>query len=390
MNRKPRIALFAPSAPHFVMTLKGFKEGFEAAGAEVHVGWPLLDARMLTAFVASFRPDLLFEINRTRDQIAGLEGNVLHAAWFEAGRYETASIADGLGGSDWLYFMLPPELMGLDLSSVRDWSYLWPGVDPGIFYRDGSQAEKWDLSLVGHLYPPLPEKLLETELRVDDIGVGPFGDFVELIGRLPLSSLPLTPSEVHAWLVEQCGYRGVRLDPGRLDGRSMFLFEELLLRLHSRRTVANAMLAVSGDVRFFGNAGWAMWSEYAPYYGGEILAPQALADVYRHSALNVHITPWPYHFRTFDCMGCGAAVMINRTGRHSIGPAFEQDFTPGEHYVEYGDDDFVEVARRMLHDAHDRRRIGAAAASLVAGAHTWRHRAIQILGDLGLGGYGLS
>lgn len=365
------------------MTLKGLKEGFEALGAEVHVGWPLLDARMLTAFVASFQPDLLFEINRTRDQIGGFDGKVLHAAWFEAGRYETASIAAGLGGSDWLYFMLPPELMGLDLASVHDWSYLWPGVDPRVFNPDGT-ARRWDLSLVGHLYPPLPAALLDAEMVAGGIGAGPFGAFVAMVDRLPLSALPLTPVEARARLADHCALQGVLLDPGQLDAHAMFLFEELLLRLRSRRIVADEMLAASADTRFFGNAGWALWPEYARHYGGEILTPQELAGVYRSSALNVHVTPWPYHFRTFDGMGCGAVMMINRTGRHAVGPVFERDFTPGEHYIEYDDGDFVEVAQRMLRDGDARTRIGAAAARRVAAAHTWRHRAAQILRDLEL------
>lgn len=383
MNRSPRIALFAPAAPHFVMTLKGLKEGFEALGAEVQVGWPPLDGRMLTTFVASFQPDLLFEVNRARDQIEEFDGKVLHAAWFEAGRYDTASIAGGLGGSDRLYVMLPPDLMGLDLSGTSDWSYLWPGVDPAVFHPAETPV-RWDLSLVGHLYPPPPSPLLEAELVADEAGAGPFGDFVEAVERLPLSGLPLTPAAFRALLTGHCAARGVPLDRDRLDERAMFLVDELMLRLRSRRIVADAMLRASGSTRFFGNAGWALWPDYARHYGGEILTPRALAGVYRASALNVHVTPWPYHFRTFDVMGCGGVVMINRTGRHAVGPVFEQDFTPGEHYVDYGDDDLPEVARRMLRDDAARRRIGAAAARRVVEAHTWRHRAARILGDLGL------
>jgi spore maturation protein CgeB len=272
--------------------------------------------------------------------------------------------------------------MGLDLAAVRDWSYLWPGIDPRIF-TPGRVARRWDLSLVGHLYPPLPAPLLDAEMVAGGIGAGPFGAFVEMVERLPLSALPLTPAEAHARLADHCARRGAPLNLGRLDARSMFLFEELLLRLRSRRIVADAMLAASSDTRFFGNAGWALWPDYARHYGGEILTPQDLAEVYRSSTLNVHVTPWPYHFRTFDAMGCGTVVMINRTGRHAVGPVFEQDFTPGEHYVEYGDDDFAEVARRMLRDDEARARIATAAAHRVAASHTWRHRAAQILCDLG-------
>lgn len=382
MARRPRIALFAPASPLYVNVLMGLRAGFAELGVDVHAGWPLPDGRMLSAFLGNFRPDAILEINRCRDQITGCAVPCRHLAWMQDFQYHGQRLLDRLGGSDLFYFMLPPDIYGIDPQTLPAWRYLWPGVNPGI-HRPAPAEPRWDLSLVGHMYPPPPDVVMQAIVEADGLPVGRFADFAESFFALPLGYADIRLDAIRDFLVEQCARGGVGIAREKLDGNALFLFDEVLLRIKDRRAVADAMLRVSSNLQFFGNAGWILWPDYARRYGGELVDPHDLAAVYRTSRLNVNNSAWPLHFRTLDAMGCSAAVMINNVHRPDVEEHFHADFQPGRHYVPYDAADFEEAARRGLRDEPARLRMGAEAARVVAARHLWRHRAEQILADLG-------
>ncbi|MDQ2104234.1 glycosyltransferase family protein [Azospirillum isscasi] len=381
MARRPRIALFAPASPLYVNVLMGLRAGFAELGVDAHAGWPLPDGRLLTAFLGNFRPDAILEINRCRDQITGCDVPCRHLAWMQDFQYEGQRLLDRFGGSDLFYFMLPPDIYGIDPETLPAWRYLWPGVNPDI-HHPALTEPRWDLSLVGHMYSPPPDTVMRATIEAGGQAVGTFAEFAEAFLASPIGYSDIRLRAVHGFLVEQCARRGVAVDPDTLDGNALFLFDEVLLRIKDRRAVADAMLRVSPNVRFFGGPGWVLWPDYARRYGGELVDPHDLAAVYRASRLNVNNSAWPLHFRTLDAMGCGGAVMINRLHRPDVDEHFHTDFQPGTHYVAYGPADFEEAAARTLRDDAARTRMGAAAARVIAEKHLWRHRAEQILADL--------
>ena len=124
MPRRPRIALFAPASPLYVNVLMGLRAGFADLGVDVHAGWPLPDGRLLTTFLANFRPDAILEINRCRDQIADCSVPCHHLAWMQDFQYEGRWLLDRFGGSDLFYFMLPPDIYGIDPDALPAWRYL--------------------------------------------------------------------------------------------------------------------------------------------------------------------------------------------------------------------------------------------------------------------------
>ncbi|WP_174449651.1 glycosyltransferase family protein [Azospirillum baldaniorum] len=381
MARPPRIALFAPASPLYVNVLMGLRAGFAELGVDAHAGWPLPDGRLLTAFLGNFRPDAILEINRCRDQITGCDVRCRHLAWMQDFQYDGQRLLDRFGGSDLFYFMLPPDIYGIDPATLPAWRYLWPGVNPDIHCPKPTEP-LWDLSLIGHMYPPPPEAVMQAAVEVDGQVVGTFAEFAEAFLASPIGYADIRLGAVHSFLVDECARRGVMLSPKALDGNALFLFDEVLLRIKDRRAVADAMLRVSPKVRFFGNLGWVLWPDYARRYGGELVDPHDLAAAYRSSRLTVNNSAWPLHFRTLDAMGCGSAVMINRVCRPDVDEHFHTDFQPGTHYVAYDATDFEDAAARALRDDAARMRMGAAAAEVIARKHLWRHRAEQILADL--------
>lgn len=381
MRRSLRVALFAPSAPHFVATLNGLRQGFEALGCVAHAGWPLLDRRMLRAFCASFKPDIVFEVNRTGGQAFDGKPPCLHVAWIEAFRNEMRWIGDRLEGSDRLYFMLPPDLLGRPDMVGVEWQLLAPGADPEVFHP-AATAPRWDLSLCGHLYAPLPRQVMDAPVMIRGTAMGTVGQLWQTAASWPMERHTLGYDAVVGNVVSHYRRLGADLGTADLTLETAFLIDEYIPRTASRTAIADAMLQLSAKVRFFGNAGWLLWPRFAPYYGGEITTPQELARLFRQTAINMHIALWPLHFRTIDCMAAGGLVFINQVEHPGKAAAFDAEFENGIHYVGYDGESFVETARRYLADPSARARIGAAAAARIAERHTWRHRAERILADL--------
>ncbi len=381
MAKLRRIALFAEGSPLFINVLMGLRDGFAACGVETHVGWPLPTGPQLNAFIGNFAPDAIFEINRSRNQIHGCDHKIFHISWIHDFQYGGRRLLEYYGGSSFYYYMHAPDTFGIDPDRIGPWRYLWPGVNPKIHCPAPASLD-WDMTLVGHMYPPLSERLTQAVIEVRGSPVGTLGEFADVFNASPIGFAEPYIGRIRNLLAEFCRRKGVLLDPADIDPQALFLFDDVLYRIKERCAGADAMLSVSKETRFFGTPGWALWPAYAPYYGGEITDPRDLAAVYRASRLNVHRTGWPYHFRTLEAMGCGGVVMINRVRHLDVERRFHADFVPGEHYIEYEPEAFAEVARQALRDAGDRSRIAEAAARRIVENHTWRHRAMQIIADI--------
>jgi len=383
MARLRRIALFAEPSPLFINVLMGLKAGFEALGVEAHAGWPPLSGRNLPAFLANFQPDAILEINRSLGHIKDHELAIPHVCWLQDFQYLGQRLLDDLGGSQLVYFMNPPDMFGYDPSGLNAWGYLWPGVNPALMGPAPQQPDfTWDLSFVGHIYPPLPAPVAAAPLVVHGTECGTLADAAAFFDA---SDFTESAFSVPALFDIFSGYFtrfGVTVDLRDLDERKLYLFHEVLLRTKGRRHIADQMLRVSRKLRFFGSSGWSQWPAFATHYGGDLADPPALQGVYRASALNVHCSIWPFHFRPLDAMACGGAVMINTVKHPDTDRLFHSQFTPDEDFISYELDEFPDVARRALADRAWTDRVRANAARRIREGHEYRHRAVQILRDL--------
>jgi hypothetical protein len=64
-----RVAIFGLDFPNIVNQVVGLRDGFRQLGVEVLTAWPHPNALTLENVLDSFRPDFVFEINRSRNQI---------------------------------------------------------------------------------------------------------------------------------------------------------------------------------------------------------------------------------------------------------------------------------------------------------------------------------
>ncbi|MGH6620860.1 MAG: hypothetical protein ACREF6_15050, partial [Alphaproteobacteria bacterium] len=73
-----RVALFGLDFPNIMNQIMGLRNGFRQLGIEVLTAWPQPNALTLENVLDSFRPDFVFEINRSRNQIRACDEKFVH------------------------------------------------------------------------------------------------------------------------------------------------------------------------------------------------------------------------------------------------------------------------------------------------------------------------
>lgn len=382
MARLHRIALFAEQTPLFVNVLLGLKDGFEQIGIEAFAGWPPLPGHLMPAFLANFRPDAILEINRSRNQIPDFDGKILHICWLQDFQFAGRPLLGTVGGSQLTYFMNPPDMFDVTPNTFGPSSLLWPGVNERLYCDAPTSEPCYDMTLVGHQYPPLTDAVLDATLTLRGIDCGRMRDYVTYFDQSGFCeadfNLPALHTVIEGWFQRFIPDMSI----AEIEPQRRFLFHEALPRMSLRCRIATAMLELSHNVRFFGSAGWGQWPQFAPYYDGELLDPLAAAAVFRATRLNVHASIWPLHYRPLDCMASGAAVMINAVRHPDVARLFYTQFIPNEDFIEYEMDSFTQTAARALQDKAWLDRVRRNGARAVLAGHTYRHRAEQIVRDL--------
>ena len=162
----------------------------------------------------------------------------------------------------------------------------------------------------------------------------------------------------------------------------MGLFDEIVVRTIERADLVRRAMAVASPIRLFSSDAWTYWPEFRSSYCGYLPTPDLVREAYQSTRVNLHQGCLALHYRTIDCMASGRLIMVKNTPYDRGIAGIRRFFNPGEHYVAFDDDDFEDVAQRVIADTPLRERIGAAAHAEVKANHTWRHRADQVIRDL--------
>lgn len=376
-----RVAIFAYPDHMYVNMLLGLKRGFEELGVECHVGWNYLEGRYLSSFVDNYQPDIVVEIDRFLDQIDGFQGNIRHVAWVQNHFAFGRRVHENATGSEKIFMMDDPNQLGFGHLPPESFSYLQAGIDPAIF-NENETHEVFDFSVIGYMYPPLSEEALET---VIDINGQPVFRVVEMVESFMASNIDHCKwnfARITQFILDFLSTKGHPLSEVEIPRTVRWLCDEYLLRLKDRKKISEWILGISRNVAFFGTPDWASWPQFAPYYRGSLNRADELASAYRATRVNVHNGPFTMHVRVLESMACGKPVLVNDSSRAGTPVGIENFFEPGVHYIPYALDEFPQIAERALKDPAWRARIGRAAAEEVRRAHTWRHRAQQILDEL--------
>lgn len=380
MTRKPkRIALFLPrSSPFYLSMWFALQRAFQRQGIECG-GWTeLLAEEPLLEFCRQFKPEVVFEMNRTRAALPGLPASIKHIAW----------IVDTLGhgiehfrGSDIAYFFGANWLRTFprELAQYADW--LPPGTCLDNYYP-ASQTPLSDTAFVGHIPKPWSEEEKQRVVCSDNTDEIRFGTLYPQLQQY-WAGLELKGYANDTYLQSACDLIE------RLTGQRIKIHDPVLrydlgcraVRMMNRHALLSIVQHPARSLRIYGPDNWKLWPEYAPHYRCFAHDPNELRGIYQSTKINLHEGIGP-HFRSFDCMASGAALFYLSSPDDDLPGGMNSVFEPHVHYVPFSRDTFAEQAQEYLGDEVKRRALARAAAAEVGARHTWEHRVRKVIADL--------
>lgn len=367
-----KILLFSPAAPFYQTMLSNLSQAFVELGHESAWQADQPPQEKIASFAKRNGVSLVIEINRTLPHYQPWPSGVRHAVWLQDHWIDRKPVTN-LGKSDHMYFLYHPDASYVgDVPADRRWSILAPGARADT-PAPVAAADSYDIAFCGHLPSPLDKGIFATRKDGSPVPLKMF-----IAGWPPdlLRQSQFCLRAIRERIKRRCEELGCEM-----TWEQCLAIDDTVVRTVERRNILNAALSVSNNVSIWGPNKWRKWPEFAPYYKGELPLAALDTDVYQASRLNVHTGIVAVHARSVDCMASGGFVMINRTSIDNKPGGINQFFAAGEHYANYDVDDFGEVARRYLADPTARERIAAEGRRAVLAAHTWKHRAQQILKD---------
>lgn len=368
-----KILLFSPPGYFYELMLRGLSQGFADLGHES--GWQteLPPHETIASFARRKGVSLVFEINRTLPRDVSWPSGVAHAAWLQDHWIDGNLVVD-LGKSDHIYFLYHPDAAYAgDLPADCRWSVLSPGARADA-PAPTAAADRYDFAFCGHLPSPL-----EMNGRIAISANGRAVSLSKFLQNWPpelLSQSQFCLKAIRKQIERRC--QEIRCE---LTIEQCMAIDETLTRTVERRHILNVALTVSSNLGIWGPDKWQKWPEFAPFYKGDLPQLSLDKDVYQAARINVHTGTVAMHVRSMDCMAAGGFLLINRTWLDDKAGGINHFFAADEHYGSYDMEDFGEVACRYLEDAPSRARIAAEGRNAVLAAHTWKHRAQQILKD---------
>ncbi len=376
-----RVGIFLPrSTPLYMSMFFGLKRGFEQMGIEVS-GWTeLLEEKALLEFCRQFKPDFIFEMNRSRKQLPNFPQEIPHVCW----------IVDLMGnefsyfqGSEILYSFttLMPQCFTKNTDSYIDW--LPPGIDPKIYYPKESPF-LYDFSFIGHIPLPWNKQELERPLYPHDKESKIFADFINEYDRLwEISPKQPTPPESLNSMMGR--YSLLQEENQDIDIKDVTLRYDILFRsrrINIRKLIIDTILPVSESIAIFGPENWKQWPRYEKFYHRFVEDPNHLREIYQTSRLNIHEGAG-LHMRSLDCFASGGCLLyLDVDERNGVGAGLEFCFEKNRHYVELDKEDFSYQLKHLLSDEKHLRHIGLEAAKLTHENHSWAQRAKKIIQDI--------
>lgn len=376
-----RVALFGLDFPNIVNQIVGLRDGFRQLGVEVLTAWPHPNALTLENVLDSFRPDFVFEINRSRNQIRGCRETFRHVCWMQDFQSQGQRLDIDFGGSDLSYFIFPPSAMGYGEAFDDTARYLPQAADPTIF-AFSEEHPIFDFSFVGQMFAPIPESIRGRPVIVNGVDCGTVGALFDIFAAEGISQSSHMMKHTRDRLLRFVRQRCPDAEVSMIDPAIQLFFDDYFPRMTERTRMLDTILDVSSKVGFFGTGPWDQWPRYHPHFGGYINRPSKLALVFRRTKLNLHNGNFGMHGRVLDCMATGGTILVNRSFWSATAFGLDAYFEPGCHYIEYDFDNLAEVAAEALADEPRRRGIGAVAAQAVRAGHTWRDRAARIIEDV--------
>jgi hypothetical protein len=373
-----KIALFFPQNFFYIRLFFSIKTALEDHGFEVIGGTEWLSGEALLEFCRRYQPDIILEMNRTRNEIPELPKHILHIAWIVDNRGKKIS---SFSGSELIYLFWSNWLKDCQSSSSRLVDWLPPGFDPELYFPETRKFLS-DISFVGHISFPWTSEEKKRILFESPESIITFDDALQHLQH-KLQQTDLTG-------YNEDDYVGMALSFLPAQARAQIFLDpcvqydlgcRAILRMAFRQKVLDLAVASDTSIRFFGPGGWNLWPKYQPFYQSVLTEPADVRAIYQSSRINLH-EGVGVHFRTLDCMASGGLLFFMASPDDALAGGIQSYFTSGKHYVEFDENNFLEKVAFYLAHPEERKQICEQACEEVMRKHTWKHRIQKIVDDI--------
>lgn len=234
-------------------------------------------------------------------------------------------------------------------------------ADAVVYFEGGSMRLLPDTSKVKSC--PTAWYAIDTHMDFDKhVRIGRIFDMSFVAQKQYLSALAEAGVRHAQWLPLAFATALAPLEPLAKDTDIAYVGSENA-EMHPKRTALLNVLRAEFSATRFGRA--------SPAEMGRIYAGAKL--VFNRSINN------DVNMRFFEAMGAGAVLLTDRIVDNGVEDLFEE----GYHYLTYCDEhDLVRLVRELLVDPIRMQQIGDAARSRVMSAHTYQHRADELVSKL--------
>lgn len=387
MKKIKRVAIFSQATPEHVDWGIGLKQGMHANGVDVLTSWPFPNAEMVDSIIENFQPDVVFEINRHKDQIPKTSNPFFHVCLIHEHRSQDTIFTKTSGNSDFYYSIIRPS--GFDfLPHLDDRARVFvPGFNTEVLNSITPQPKKYELGCEGFMGNPdfFEPSYMDHLIDTSRPELGTLNDLINYIGI----TKALLNQEDYVFQVRR-RIEAYFLGHGFMAFKFMDyaynlifrLCEDEFVRTTNRKHLCDLMLNTSDNIAFWGTPLWKMWPKYAPFYKSELKSSQTVLEAYSSLDINIHSTGCNLHKRVIDTMAIGTPIALMRTQADDGPFGLDQFFEPDVHYISFTFDTFKDKIRYYLDNPEARNKIATAAKKRVEERFTWKERCRLILEDL--------
>jgi len=354
------------------------EKSFDQAGIKVSGCCRLLAESEMYLWLNQNTPDVIFEMNRVKDDIPILhDRGIPHIAWIVdfQGRTE-----NHIKGSDITYFMDPGWDTNYDVGGLQDW--LPPGTCTKMFAPGqlihGVDAE---FNFIGHIPKPWSDQ--ELDRNIDSESESTFGmllhDYEE---HLRDSTLKMkTHKDLEEIIKNVC--KKISINESTLGVDIYYDLMEKTKRLKNRVELLDLALKKSDSVAIYGSPNWKEWPAYQKYYKYFIDCPHEMNVIHQSSKINLH-DGVSFHFRAIDCMASGGNIFwYDNSDNGERGRGLHDFFDNKKHFYMFRAENFDEVYEDFKRNSESKNKAQNDIISIINAQHTWEHRVNKILNDIG-------
>lgn len=384
------ISIFLPNDSSFYHRLFScLAKSFEQAGIKVSGLCKLLTESEMHLWLNQYQPDVIFEMNRVKDDIPILHDlGIPHITWIVDFQGRTQN---HIKGSDITYFFDPGWDANYDAGGLQDW--LPPGTCTSTFTRlqsnSGIDAE---FSFVGHIPKPWSEE--ELNRKMDDDSGATFEallhDYEKYLSDTEIEIK--THQDLGNIIKEIC--KKLSINENNLSVNIYYDLMERTKRLSNRVELLSFALEKSDSISIYGSSNWKEWPLYQKYYKYFIDCPQDMNIVHQSAQINLH-DGVSFHFRAIDCMASGGTIFwydnnpvgeFYRDGRYrkkiDQGRGLHDFFDNQWHFYRFKQDNFDEIYENLKRNYESRKKAQNEMINIINAHHTWDHRVNKIINDI--------